>query len=591
MNRLFLCAGFVLSIALLSISPVLARTDSPGAPAFSAAFTGVRGSSPVMAGRFDPAHPPPSQSLTTTRSAPSHLTVSAAELRKRRADAVAAMPLLDPSLAPARRVEPLGGLALTESATSDPVSLLASAEGVDENALTNPYYPSDGAIASNGVSIVYAANDEIQSRAISNGNVTGTWAFSSFFAPAFLNNNDAGVIFTDPRVQWDGFGGRWLIVVDALDSTSGQSWECVAASLTADPTMPWWVYALNSTLDGSNPTSNISDYPTLGFDSQAVYISTNQFNWLTGAFAYSKLRVFSKLSLESGSALTWTDFIGMVNADGTAAVALQPAINLTEPPVEYLLSAEPLGGSTLSVWEVVNPLTSPSLYRATIAVSTYYLPVDATQPEGVQALDAGDNRMQQVVQRDGILYGALTTSANFGYGVIDIPRLFTIDAALPALLSDDDAGWANVNGFYPSVSVDSAGDVMVVFLCSDSVTYASVCVDTRAGSASLMDQPVGVTPGSYSYVADDVTGRNRWGDYSAIALDPNGATFWTIGEYAPNPFNLWGTRVNALAYEPSAGATATPTITPTATPTEVPTATPAPGFRIYLPFVVNGAGP
>ncbi|MGH2460576.1 MAG: hypothetical protein ACRDIY_17115 [Chloroflexota bacterium] len=610
MARLFFCVALVLSIAVLSISPALARTDPPTVSRFSATAGGAISSETVKAGRFDPAHRPASQPTPDTRIAPSHLTVSAIELGKRRASEAATMPRLDRALAPATKNAPIASLTAGASDASQPVSLVASAEGIDENALTNPYVPSDGAIASNGGSIVDAANDEIQTRAIWNGAVTGTWTFSSFFAPAFLNSDDANVQFSDPRVQWDSFGGRWLFVVDALDFATGQAWECVAASQTTDPTLPWWVSALDATVDGSIQTANISDYPMLGFDNQAVYISTNQFNWYTGAFAYSKVRVINKLGLETGSLSGWVDFTGMLNADGTPAMALQPAVNLTVPSAEYLLSAAPLGGSAISVWEVLNPLTAPTLRRATLAVSPYDVPIDATQPGGAQPLDPGDNRMQQVIQQNGILYGALTTAANFGYGVVDIPRLFTISPGygVVALLADNYAGWANANGFYPSVSVDSSGDVMVVFLCSDSVTPASICEDSRAGTAPLttMDPPLRVTAGGYSYVYDDPSGRNRWGDYSAIALDPNGTTFWTLGEYAAYPFNLWGTRVNALTYDPSStGTTPTPTSTPvvtstvtaTATPTVTPvvtptaTATPAPSFHVYLPFVVSNQGP
>ena len=44
----------------------------------------------------------------------------------------------------------------------------------------------------------------------------------------------------------------------------------------------------------------------------------------------------------------------------------------------------------------------------------------------------------------------------------------------------------------------------------------------------------------------------RWGDYSGMASDPDGKTFWYVGEYArpntPNPFVNWGTYVGSFRF-------------------------------------------
>src|SRR5262249_19111944 len=81
------------------------------------------------------------------------------------------------------------------------------------------------------------------------------------------------------------------------------------------------------------------------------------------------------------------------------------------------------------------------------------------------------------------------------------------------------------------------------------------------------------------------TAFHRWGDYTALDVDPNDdTTFWDINEYVPTTgavgwrlrigaFNLAGTTPTPTA---TATATATTTSTPPATPTTTPRLTPTP---------------
>jgi hypothetical protein len=70
---------------------------------------------------------------------------------------------------------------------------------------------------------------------------------------------------------------------------------------------------------------------------------------------------------------------------------------------------------------------------------------------------------------------------------------------------------------------------------------------------------------------------NRWGDYSALTLDPaDDCTFWYTQEYIPvNGSNNWRTRIGAFKF-PGCGGSPTPTPTPTPTATPTPTVTPTP---------------
>ena len=66
---------------------------------------------------------------------------------------------------------------------------------------------------------------------------------------------------------------------------------------------------------------------------------------------------------------------------------------------------------------------------------------------------------------------------------------------------------------------------------------------------------------------------NRWGDYSALTVDPvDDTTFWYTNEYYLSTASYnWRTRIGSFKL-----ATGSPTPTPTPTPTATPTATPTP---------------
>jgi hypothetical protein len=63
-------------------------------------------------------------------------------------------------------------------------------------------------------------------------------------------------------------------------------------------------------------------------------------------------------------------------------------------------------------------------------------------------------------------------------------------------------------------------------------------------------QTTGVGSGPHLSFSPILFGRHRWGDYSAVALDPVTGNVWMAGEYTfdqgPDPVDNWGTRVWGL---------------------------------------------
>jgi hypothetical protein len=103
---------------------------------------------------------------------------------------------------------------------------------------------------------------------------------------------------------------------------------------------------------------------------------------------------------------------------------------------------------------------------------------------------------------------------------------------------------------YPEVMVDQDTNLTMVFTRSADTEYASAAYTGRmAGDAPGLGPSVVFKAGEANYVKVG-GGRNRWGDYMGIALDPqNGTTVWGAVEYAESPANTWGIWVGAFTHE------------------------------------------
>jgi hypothetical protein len=69
------------------------------------------------------------------------------------------------------------------------------------------------------------------------------------------------------------------------------------------------------------------------------------------------------------------------------------------------------------------------------------------------------------------------------------------------------------------------------------------------------------------------TSYNRWGDYAAMAVDPDGCTFWFTTEYLISTGTNWQTRIGSFSF-PGCSGGPTPTNTPEPSPTTGPSPTP-----------------
>ncbi|RMF56368.1 MAG: T9SS C-terminal target domain-containing protein, partial [Calditrichaeota bacterium] len=88
--------------------------------------------------------------------------------------------------------------------------------------------------------------------------------------------------------------------------------------------------------------------------------------------------------------------------------------------------------------------------------------------------------------------------------------------------------------FFPSVAVNKKDEVKFGFSASAATIFAGAFVTGRqpGDAPGTVQGAETVHAGEDSYVRTFGGSRNRWGDYSGIAVDPDNDKFWVFNEFA-----------------------------------------------------------
>ena len=334
------------------------------------------------------------------------------------------------------------------------------------------------------------------------------------------------------------------------------------------------VYQVDTSLGGVE----FPDQPTLGFDKNNIYLSTNEFNNYTNNYDGSVIFAISKSQLNQEVASPNGVYFGPLSFEGGPVLSTAPTIN-TQANDEYLLNSNPYDASgnnlassnTLGLWEVTGGMWIDSgrydrvgLQSSILNTETYGFPVDAqstgtgaVNSNGITseaALNPDDDRMLQVIGTgnggDERLYAALTTDITPAgdSSVRDGAAWFQIRPTFKTPVENQ--GYVSVAGeylIYPAIYPTSQGNTMAFTITSPSINpSAGYSVTDNKGNFSTVNT-IATGYGAHYSFSDYFYAEARWGDYSAAALDPNGKTVWMATEYIP-PTSEWGTADNWGTY-------------------------------------------
>jgi len=352
----------------------------------------------------------------------------------------------------------------------------------------------------------------------------------------------------DPKALYDQHANRWILIAVAVNNATRGSWFLISVSRTADPLQGWLNYSLDAKADGNTTTNNWADYPALGVDTQALYLTANMFRF-NGGFQYSKIRIIPKTALYQGGAVTFKDLVRLRDANGGLAFTVQPCHTYGAPQAQYFVNSYfPGTGAAenkLSVWTLTNPLGNPALQLRTVTVDPYNLPPDAVQQNSATPLETGDVRVLNAVFRGGSIWCAFNTRHSWENNVNEAAvHWFQIEAATGVLIQQGIYGGRGAAYFYPAVMPDNNGNMMMVFSRSGANEFASIHFTGRKASDALgtLRPSSLLLSGAGAYLGLDGSGRNRWGDYAGIASDPASSGliwFYSMSATAGNQWNTW----------------------------------------------------
>jgi hypothetical protein len=339
------------------------------------------------------------------------------------------------------------------------------------------------------------------------------------------------------------------------DTSVKESYFLLSVSQTSDPLGSWFNYKLDAARDGATATGNWADYPSLGLDNQAFYLTANMFKF-GGNYQYAKLRIVPKSQAYAGSSLTFSDFTKLTTDDGSLCCTVQPCHTFGAPGVQNFINTLFPSGSaptqdSVTLWSLTDPLTSPTLTSRKVAVDPYGLAPNAPQSSGA-ALESGDVRVLNAVSRGGSVWAAFSTSHDWGDGAgVASCRWLQVNATSGAVIQQGIFGARKLHYFYPAVMPDTNGNMTMVFCRSGPSEFASIRYSGRNSSdpAGTLQSSALLKSGEASYVGLDGAGRNRWGDYAGIAIDQaDGRLVWFYSMYAATPANTWGTWVGSARF-------------------------------------------
>jgi uncharacterized repeat protein (TIGR01451 family) len=443
----------------------------------------------------------------------------------------------------------------------------------------------------------------------STGVRVAAFTFNTFMSQGTFGNLCDTDNFGDPVVLYDTFEDRWIITDFAfqLDGSGNVinppgSFQCFAASKTGDPVSGGWnFYSINT-------TGGLGDYPKFGIWPDGLYMATNMFDYAAaGSFQNVRTYAFNKAQMYAGTTTQVVSFDAPSNEFTMlpSNARLQAGTPPTGTPNYYATVWN--STTTFGVWKFHVDWSSP-------ATSTFTGPFNSTTnawgsaPRTVPA-GTGANNLETLSPRlmaqnqysnlagveslwDGHTVVAATSQAAVRFYQVKVTGGTVEPTATQSGTWSPDT---TIHRYMPSVAVDRGGDMAIGYTTSNSSTFPGIKYAGRLSTDALntisqTEQTLIQGTGGQSGTCGGST-CTRWGDYSAMSLDPDGCTFWYTNEYYTTTGLNFLTRIGSFKFTQciplGGGGTIQGTVTATTGGAPISGATVALGARTTT---TNGSG-
>jgi hypothetical protein len=257
--------------------------------------------------------------------------------------------------------------------------------------------PPDQALAEGNGFVFEAVNNVFQISDTSFNHMTSAEPMEQFWATAILATGYCNV--SDPKAYYDNVTRKWYVTEVAYGppGCAPGSAVFIAVSTTSDPLSIYNIYVMDTSFDGTTcgPDGCLADQPLLGMNKNALFISTNSFDWDSPAFNGSQMYIIDSTALAAGFV-----FPNIVYIDIGALVPTPEGLNGCGT-VGYPLSAY--------CWYSIQPGTSPNLSQTTGANG------NETAMSALDWLGSVDNRIAVWFFQNTATINQFAPSIVFGY--------------------------------------------------------------------------------------------------------------------------------------------------------------------------------
>jgi len=423
----------------------------------------------------------------------------------------------------------------------------------------------------------------------------------------------------DPVVSYDILAGRWVLSQFAVAGPAGSySHQCIAVSTTEDATGEYYVY------DFETDKTNFIDYPHTGVWPDGYYMSAHVYTAAPtdlspiglpvappNAFFQGRIYVFERQKMINGlparmqSRDLGTEF-GFLPADldsltpppaGEAEFVLGPNFGLTNLTDSFrvLITWDPAPTINAIPGSIQDGLdNAPCVGDANTQRACVPEPAPAALTDYLDNL--GGHFMYRLAYRnqganESLVVSGPTLGSTADHGAV---RWFEFrnsgsSTTTPTLFQAGTYDPDNAYRWMPSIAMDRAGNIALGYSKSSTTIKPGIYVTGRlvTDPAGTMGAETEMQAGLGVQVAP---AGNRWGDYSAMTLDPiDQCTFYYTNEYLKTngAFN-WSTRITSYQF-PTCQSAANLYGTITGTITSVETGAPISGVRVALSNGYAGA--
>lgn len=396
----------------------------------------------------------------------------------------------------------------------------------------------------------------------------------------------------DPVVSYDLMAGRWVLSQFAVGASPNYSHQCVAVSVTGDATGSYYLY------DFVTDAVNFVDYPHTGVWPDGYYMTTHVFNAAGTAQVAARVHVFERDKMLLGqSARQLTADLKKYSNRFQYGFLPSDLDSTTQPPAgeaAFVIGPDPAFTNRLDstrvkvTWGVTPTIT---LTESTISTTWEVAPCASgatpekrdcvPQPSPALATDYLDNIGQHLMYRlpyrnfggnpvqeslvANITGGGSTNGAHARirwYEFRNAGNSTATPTVYQAATFDPDTHWR----WLGSIAMDKDHDIALGYSKSSTSVKPSIWINGRLGTDTIntLGTEIEMQAGGGVQLAN---AGNRWGDYSAMTLDPvDQCTFWYTNEYlkADGIFN-WSTRIATFKFPSCTSASAWGTVSGTIT--------------------------